>query len=58
MIAVENVRIKPRVRLATRDEKDQPIWHAMRGATVAAGSTHIKAAENLALLVPTRRKTK
>lgn len=52
----EQVRKKPRVRLAARDERDRPIWHAVRGEAVAAGPDHAKALENLVLTVPTRRK--
>lgn len=52
----EQARPKSRVRLAARDEKDRPIWHAVRGKSVATGSNPVKALENLVLVLPTRRK--
>lgn len=51
-----HIRIKPRVRLAARDERDRPIWHAVRAGVVATGPTPHVALHNLQTVAPTRRR--
>lgn len=52
------VRVKPRVRVGGRDERDRPIWHAVRGGVIATGATPERAHHNLLHVTPTRRRDK
>lgn len=50
------IRTKPRVRLGGRDEKDRPIWHAVRAGVTATGQTPHQAHHNLHHVAPGRAK--
>jgi hypothetical protein len=50
------IRTKPRVRIGGRDEKDRPIWHAVRAGTIATGTTPHQAHHNLHHVAPGRAK--